>query len=196
MAQRAGGGVAAVGEELLERGATARYLAQLDLGVAFLDSVVLTSYLSVELLEAGTRHEDLAAQLDGIIERPCPADGLELGRNICHLADVLRDVFARGAVPAGGCAGEDAVMVGERDGGAVDLELAAIAQGSSSGLARALQPGAELVEIHGVVERVHAHRVFDAGKRRACRAAHGAGGGIVCRQQGEALLEVAQLALE
>ena len=74
----------------------------------------------VELLEVLHREVDLAADLD---ERRDTV-ALQPVRDLGDGPDVGRDVLAGAAVAAGGGAGQPAVLVGEVDGEAVDLELA------------------------------------------------------------------------
>ena len=101
MPQRAGGGVARVGE---------RRLAGL-------------GPRGVELLERLGREEHLAAHLDVGRHRVLLGAGQPV-RDDLDRADVGGDVLADPAVAAGDAAGQHAVLVRQRDRQAVDLELA------------------------------------------------------------------------
>ena len=87
-------------------------------------------------------------------------------RNRTHGAHVLRDVFAAHAVAARGAANEMAVLVGERDAQAVDLQLGDVANrvGSAQPAPHALVEGAQFLFVVGVVERQHRGEVLDGGK--------------------------------
>ena len=74
-------------------------------------------------------------------------------------ADIVRDVVADRAVAAGGAEHEQAVLVGERDGHAVDLQLQHPLDGARVRLLEKLfdaaAPGGEVGGIVGVVDREH-----------------------------------------
>ncbi len=153
---------------------------------------------AVERLEAALGHVHLAAQLQrGAGAAHGPAGLLAQGqRHVAHGAHVGGHVLAGGAVAARGGAHEHALVVGERDGRAVYLQLAAQRRQLAEGLLHALGPGGQLVEVHGVVERVHAARVVDGHELLAHVAAHPLGGARRIHQFGMKRLQLAQLAHE
>ena len=99
--QGPGGGVARVGE----------------------GGLLLRLALAVEGVEGRVGHQDLAADLE--IRRVV---ALQLLGDVRDAAHVLRDVVALDAVAAGERLREPAVPVGQADGGAVELEFAAVAE--------------------------------------------------------------------
>ena len=126
--ERPGGGVAGVGEELLA------------VGLA----------LGVEAVERGVGHQYLAPYLEIVGPPRAPqAQG-----NRAHGADVGRHVVALHAVAARHGPQEASVLVGERDGRAVEFQFADVVRGA--GLA--LDAGDELVQFVqrvGVAQREH-----------------------------------------
>ena len=137
LAQRAGGGIARIGEDLL-----ARRLLPL-----------------VELEEIGLGHVDLAAHLADFRH----VAAFELLRHVLQRADIGGDVLAFAAVAAGGGGDEFAVLVAQRHRQAVDLRLGA--EGDLlvvAELEEAADAGDEIDDVllgEGVVEREHRHRV-------------------------------------
>ena len=109
--QRAGGGVARVGE---------RRLARLD-------------QRGVELGERLDREEDLAADLDARSGWPVAGEPV---RDALDRADVVGDVLAGAAVAAGRGPHQPAVLVEQVDGQAVDLQLAQVVDVGAAGVAR------------------------------------------------------------
>jgi len=73
-------------------------------------------------------------------------------------ANVRRDVFADGAVPARRTGNEHAALIRQADGGAIDLELAVVARASHF-FAResddALLPRHQLLLVEGITQRQH-----------------------------------------
>ena len=174
--QAAGGRVARVGERLLSVG----------LGGG------------VQGLEAGLRHVAFAAQLQGRRKVADGGQGLvaQAQRHVLDGAHVGGDVLARGAVAARGGAHEAAVLVGERNRGAVDLQLAHERRNAAEELLDAGEPFVELACAHGVVERVHAPLVHDGRELLADVAADALGGACRVDELGMRRLEGAQLVHE
>ena len=155
--ERAGGGVAGVGEgDLL--GGSAKLVEPDQLGVGHVD-------LAADLEQAG----GAALEDQGDL-----ADGLEIGR----------DVVAALAVASGRPRDEVAVLVSERDGDAVDLELDDVAN-RLAGVQPPADPNvpvAELVVGIGVVDREHRDDVAD-GREAFQRLATDSLGGTVGRDR-------------
>ena len=132
--ERPGGGVAGVGEELLA------------VGLA----------LGVEAVERGVGHQDLAPDLEMVGPSLAPqAQG-----HRAHRAHVGRHVVALHAVAARHGTHEASVLVGERDGRAVEFQLAYVVRGA--GLA--FDAGDEFVQFVqrvGVAQRQHRVAVPD-----------------------------------
>ena len=109
--------------------------------------------------EADLGHVHLAAQLHGgrrVRELPRERALPQAQRHVAHRAHVGGHVLARGAVAARGGPHKAAVLVGEGNGRAVDLELAHHRDHVAEGLLHTVEPGVQLAQVHGVVERVHA----------------------------------------
>ena len=133
LAQRAGGGVAGVG---------VRWEA-------------LLSPLFIEALEGRLREQHFAADLE-----PGRRAAANAQRHASDCAQVQRDVLAGGAVAARRAAHQDAVLVGERDGEAVVLELAhEFEVAALQRVCGAAVPCHELVLVEGVAEAEQRHRV-------------------------------------
>ena len=164
LAKRTGRSVTAIGEALLERELAPRALTGVNFSVVEHDLVVLETDGIVKALEGGTGHVHLAAHLDGLGEAHGATLYGEMAGYVLDLQDVCRDVLAHAAIATGGGPHECAAIVGECDGGAIDLELAAIREAMAHRLAGAGKPFVELVEIHRIVERVHAVLVLCGGK--------------------------------
>ncbi len=94
----------------------------------------------VQLLERLDRQEDLTSHL----QRLRVATARELGRDRVDGADVRRDVFPGPAVTAGRAADQAAVAVDQRDGQAVDLQLAQVRPGAAAA-GGPIGPGVELL---------------------------------------------------
>ena len=183
LAQAAGGGVSRVGKGLATCGV--RRLVQAD--------------------ERVLGHVDLAAHLDGAAKAGVGHELEALGRKRAgHVMDrehVGRDVLARRAVAAGGSTHELGVRVCEGHAQAIDLELAGVGHGilwrRTQGLVGAGEPLVKLVQVHGVVDGVHAASVTDGLELLGNIAAHALGVGVRRDQlrvgllKGEKLLEVA-----
>ena len=171
LAQRAGGGVARVGEDLLA--------GPLQIGVE--GGEVLNS------------DEDLAAGLEEG-RRGRRRGGVEAARDRLDGAGVRRDVLADAPVAAGGGRGERAVDVLEVDGQAVDLHLAQPDGLGPEGLDGARHPLAQLVDAEDVVEAEHLLGVLDGGEVGGLEGGADALGGAVGRAQfGELVLEALEL---
>ena len=139
--ERARGGVARVGE---------RRLALLD-------------HAGVDVGERGDREVDLAADLEQLRD-------VVPGRAAAGRSSIVRTLAVTSspvvAVAAGGGADHAAVLVDDRDGDAVDLELAQVARPGAALALDAGGPGGQLVAGEGVVEALHALEVLDRRERR------------------------------
>ena len=139
-AHRSGGRVARVGEERL--------------------SELLA--LAVDARERRLRQEDLAAHLDGVARA-----AVQLLRHAGNGADVDGDVLALHAVAARDAADQRAMLVGQGDAEAVDLQLRDIRELLIAGVQRAAQPlveRARIVLVVGVVEAEHRRGVAHDAK--------------------------------
>ena len=171
LADRAGGGVAGVGEGRL---------AGLRAGL-------------VEVGEGRDREVHLAADL---YQRRRVRDPQ---RDRPDRPQVVGDVLADPAVAAGRAAGEDAVLVGERHRQPVDLRLGRVADllggdvESLEQVADPLLPGAQLLLVAGVAEREHRLGMLDLGEAVERVRSHPLGRRVGCAQLGVGLLELAQL---
>ena len=116
--------------------------------------------------------------------------------NVLYLHDICRHVLTHAAIATGSGSYECAALVGERDGGAIDLELAAIGQAMTHCLARAAQPLVELVKVHRIIERVHAVLMLGWRELLGHAAANGLGWRIGRLQLWVAALELGKLAIE
>lgn len=167
LAQRSGGRVARVGEGLVVGG----------------------DQPGVQLLEAFHGEEDLAADLD---ERG-DVLALQAVRDLGDRPDVGGDVLAGAAVAAGGRPGQAAVLVGEVDGEAVDLELAQeVVVGGADVLGDPVGPGGQLLVVEGVVEGEHAFAVDHGGELRAVGPGDLLGRGVRGAQRRVLLLQCLQ----
>ena len=127
--ERAGGGVARVGERRL----------------------FLRLALAVEGVEGGVGHQDLAADLEFL-----RIIALQLLRNAGDAADIVRDVVSLHAVAAGEGLDQLSVAVGQADGGAVELEFAAVGEGDAvQGLVGPRGEFFDLADGIGVAQREH-----------------------------------------
>ena len=187
LAEAAGGAVARVGDGLLARG----------------------DERLVELLEGAALHVGLAADLDGLWRRGLwrrrrasrGARG-EAERDLPDGAHVARHVLAGGAVAARGGAHEAAVLVRQREGQAVDLELD-LQRGPLVVLDHALQPfehpvvpRAEFARVEGVAEREQRDGVADLLERLQRCAADAVRRAVRRRDLGVRGLEVLERAEE
>ena len=175
LAQRSGGGVAWVGEGV----------AALGIG------------LFIQTNKAAFGHIDLAAYFDGTLAVGTHVGERRLEQVHGHILDgthVERHVLARCAIATCGGAHEGSVLVGKRHAQAVDLKLAGI--GDATGTERilgALEPRVELVQVHGIVHRIHARHVRDRRKLLAHVAAHALGIAVGRYQIGVGRLDFLQL---
>jgi hypothetical protein len=85
----------------------------------------------------------------------------QLLRDVVHRGDVGGDVLSRRAVAAGRGPDQPAPLVDQRDGDAVDLQLAQEARPGATLALDAGRPGRQLVAGEGVVEALHALEVPD-----------------------------------
>ncbi|MNQ75089.1 hypothetical protein D3C85_898690 [compost metagenome] len=135
----------------------------------------------VEPLETGLGHEHFAAHFQG----RRPAGAVQLERDVAYGAHVDADVFASGAVAAGRAAHQDAILIQQADGQAIELGLTAVLDcraATEQVTGRQVQafghPAVELTHVgffEGVAETEHRHFVTHLGKRRQRRAAHSLG---------------------
>ena len=183
--ERAGGGVAGVGEGLVA--AVAAFL--------------------VDVSKDLVGHVDLAADF----EHGRRVVGAEREGDRADRADVGGDVVALPPVAPGDAANQSAVLVAEAHGHAVDLGLDHEAEvfalgkqrvvllvragfdGFAHGLGGALVPRRQLLAVVRVVDRKHRHVVIDRGERLGRLAAHPLGRGIRRDQIGVLLLEIREL---
>ena len=149
--ERPCGGVARIGEE--------RFAGRFAFGV--------------EPVERGVGHQNLASDFEevGI------AVARQLQRNAADGADVGRDVVALGAVAARHGLQQAAVIVGERDGRAVEFQFADELRLSHL-LFDAFDEFVQFVERIGVSQRQHRKAVPHAAELRRDVAAHTHGGGV------------------
>ena len=162
LAQRAGGRIAGVGEDLQEGGSVGLPLH------------VPGAALLVEGLEVLGGEVDLSAHLE---QRRVGVAGQDEGDR-GDGAHVTGDVLTGGAVAAGRGPGEDAVLVGQGHGQAVDLDLCCHGElvVADPGLGdHALGPLLDLVEGEDVLKGVHALVVRGGGEVGDGAPAHGAG---------------------
>ena len=147
---------------------------------------------------ASKRHVHLAAQLHRRVRVAQAAQRAlaQAQRHVLHRAHVGGDVLARGAVAARCGAHQAAVLVRERDGRAVDLELAHHGHHAPERLRHTLDPRVQLVQVHGVVQRVHAPGMAHGSELLAHVAAHALRGAGRVDQLGMRGLQLAQLAHE
>ena len=136
----------------------------------------------IQTVERGVGHKHLAAYLEEV--------GIVVTRErkgyAAYRAHILRNVVAAGAVPARHGAQQGAMLVGERYGRAVELELADKLRLADL-LLHAVDPLVQLFERVGVAERQHGKGVLDTAElvrdvaAYACRRGVGVGHLGVCR---------------
>ena len=172
--QRAGGGVAWIGEGPQPR----RLLA------------------AVQLLEGGDREVDLAPRLEDL--RDLARREVELGGNRRHGAHVRGHVLTDPAVATGGAAYEVAPLVGQRDRQAVDLRLADEGRPALGGEEplQARPPGEDLLERGDLVEAHHGRAVHRRREQRRGGDPDRLGRRVRLDELGMLLLEGEQLVLE
>ncbi|MNY09215.1 hypothetical protein D3C86_1421210 [compost metagenome] len=132
----------------------------------------------VEPLETGLGHEHFAAHFQG----RRPAGAVQLERDVAYGAHVDADVFASGAVAAGRAAHQDAILIQQADGQAIELGLTAVLDcraATEQVTGRQVQafghPAVELTHVgffEGVAEAEHRNFMTHLGKRRQRRTAH------------------------
>ena len=127
-------------------------------GVARVDipGLALRLHLRVQALEGGDRKVHLAAHLEDIGQS---RERLDCERDAADRADVGGHVLTDGAVAAGGGAHQAAVLVGEADRQAVDLQLSAVVDVGADGAANAAVEAADLVERERVLQAEHRRAV-------------------------------------
>ena len=174
LSKRTGRGVARVGEGLVAQGALAL----------------------VQGLEAGLRHIDLSADLDGFdatIDCGNPFVH-QTQRNVVHRANIHGNVFAGSAIATGGRLNQLAILVGKRKRGAVDLQLAHQGDELSQSRFRTVHPGIQLAEIHRVIEGIQALFVDNGSELVAHCPTHALSRRRRVAQGRMLLLDVAKLA--
>ena len=142
----------------------------------------------VQLLERGRGHVHLAPHLEHggrVAGQPLGDDG--------DGADVLGHVLPHHAVAPGRAPHVPPVLVQQRAGDAVDLQLADVVDVLGDVALHPLAPRHQLVEGEGVVERHHRDAVADLGERGRRPAAHLLGGRVGGPQLGVGLLQGPQL---
>ena len=104
------------------------------------------------------------------------------------------------SVAAGGRPHQDAVLVAEGEGVAVDLQLTDHRQRGArlaiEHLEQAAVPGLELAGVEGVVEAEQADAVAHAAEARRRCSPHALGGAIGADQAGVGTLQIQELAIE
>ena len=128
----------------------------------------------IEVLEGGDRHVHLAPDLDHL--RAAPLGGRKRVGDGGDGGHIGGDVLAGAPVPAGGGLDEPAVPVGERDGQAVDLELADEGGVGGDLLRQPVGPGLQLLGAEGVVEAHHRDPVINRREQRRGRSPDRRGG--------------------
>ncbi len=117
----------------------------------------------VHLLEAIEGEVNLAPNLNASFGRALP----EAQRNVAHGPEVHRHVLTDGSIAARRTHHEKLILVGERDGDAINLELRGVAR-LCNVVARyphqPLFPGAQLLVVEGIGEREHRPDVLVFGK--------------------------------
>ena len=120
-------------------------------------------------------------------------------------AHVGGDLLAPLAVPPGGSPHQQAVLVAQGQGVAIDLELPHHLQGRQGGarvslavehLEQAAIPGLQVFEAEGVIKAEQADAVLHAGEALRRGAAHPLGGAVRRHQAWVGGLEIEQLAVE
>ena len=150
----------------------------------------------VELGEGGTRHVDLAANLDQLRAVVDPR------RDVIDRPQVGRHVLSDHPVAAGRAAHERASAIGQRDREAVDLRLRDEAQllrldvQRAQAVVEAGLPGAELLGAAGVRKREHRLRVADLLESVERAPGDALGRGVGRDELGMRRLELAQLAYQ
>ena len=145
--------------------------------------------LGVQAVERGVGHEYLAADFKQI----GPVVAAQHERHAADRADVGRHVVARRAVAARHGAQQPAVLVGERDGRAVELQLADELRRTDLAF-DAVDELVQLVERIGVSEREHRKAVAHGAEFRRQIAAHALRGRIGIGAFGVGAFEVLKLA--
>ncbi len=166
--QRAGSGIAGIGKR--------RVLGEFPFGVQPIERVV--------------GHQHLAADFE--LRRPAAA-GQDM-RDVGDLQGVTGHVVADHAVAAGQGTEQPAVAIGQTDGRAVELELAAIRETALQGLGGPFGEGFHLFHAIGVAEREHGVFVRELGKAAVLEVGSDAtGGGVGTLELRPCRLELLQL---
>ena len=141
------------------------------------DGLARRLLLFVRPLELRQRQKHLAADFDAP-GGPVAKDQ----RNASNRPHVVRHVFTVHAVTSRGAADETAVLVGERNAEAIDLELGHVgrrAPCSPRPLRSTIVERAQILFVVGVVEAQHRRQVFDVGEAFDQTSADTLGRGIV-----------------
>ena len=123
---------------------------------------------------------------------------LEHQRNVEDGAQVLGDVLADGSVPPGGAEDQPALLVGERDRGAIDLDLGGVPRAHHVGDDTRVPflPRLQLFGREGVGEREHRNAMGVLGQRWGGGSADPERGAVRAPKRGMLGLEPLQLAEE
>ena len=177
LAQRAGGGVPGIDVEL---GLLAGLGGKLPLAL-------------VEPLERRQPQIDLASDF----EQRWRVARQRLG-DIGDRANIVGDVLADLAVAPSGALDEDTVLVAQRDGETIELQLDTEPghRLTLQATLRSLIPAPQIVDVEGVVQRHHRDRVSDRRERLVDAAADPLGDRVRGDQLGIGLLECNELAVE
>ena len=148
------------------------------------------------------RHVDLAPDLDRATEATvgdlCKACPCKRARDVLDREGVLGHILACRAVAAGGSTHKPAITVGKRNAQAIDLELARIGKRmlrrGAKRLVRACEPLVELLEVHCIVDRVHALGMADGCELLAHEAADALRVGVGRHKLGVRCLDALELA--
>ena len=149
--------------------------------------------LLVHLLEAAERQVRLTADFQQ--RRRCV--GFQSQRHVVHGAQVRRHVLAHRAAPACGTGHQHPVTIGERDGGTVDLQFAAIPEPVHHVSCQATQPlvpRQQLGLVEGVVQREHRNEMHMLRQCRLRLQADAPRGRVLGLQLGMRTLDVLQFA--
>ena len=159
-------------------------------GVRFMPGLLA---LLVDADQVFAGHVDFAAGLEQGGRLVC----VQPQRQIADGAQVVRDVIALLAVAARGSEGEDAVLIGQGNGQAVDLEFDDVPDRLAvQQLADAFVELAQLGGTVGVVDRQHRHAMADADEPLDRLAADALGGAVGRDQFGMLGLELLQFVEE
>ena len=172
-------------------------------GIARIDEglVPTLALTGIELLEIVTAHIDLAAHFQHLGHRP--GHRRKPQRNLADRADVLRDVFACGAIAACGCLYEKAALVAQVDRQTIELQFGGVFDGRI-GLIEAQLAAHAGIERAGTVfggvglgaDRQHRNNMPDLRELRQDPSAHTERGRVRCLQFGMFSFQCFQLAVQ